>query len=114
VPVTRAERVAAESRSGFPLLPAADGGLLPSNQDRTRRWTDLHLGCGDGNMVVMKPAEIVRRMHQRTKQWERIRRRHPQADPDVIWQTLVLLEQPPIERLRGGLQRGQVSDFRRT
>jgi hypothetical protein len=34
---------------------------------------------------------------------------HPQADPDNVRHTLILLEQPPIERLRRSLIRGRSS-----
>jgi hypothetical protein len=32
---------------------------------------------------------------------------HPQADPDNVRHTLILLEQPPLERLQRGLIRGR-------
>ena len=32
---------------------------------------------------------------------------HPQADPDNVRHTLILLEQPPLERLRRSLTRGR-------
>jgi len=38
---------------------------------------------------------------------------HPQADPDNIRHTLILLEQPPIERLRRSLTRGRSPAQRR-
>jgi hypothetical protein len=34
---------------------------------------------------------------------------HPQADPDNIRHTLLLLEQPPLERLQRSLIRGRAS-----
>jgi hypothetical protein len=34
---------------------------------------------------------------------------HPQADPDNIRHTLILLEQPPLERLQRSLIRGRAS-----
>ena len=33
--------------------------------------------------------------------------RHPEADPDNVRHTLILLEQPPLERLRRSLIRGR-------
>ena len=60
----------------------------------------------------MDTAAAMRQVRRRTRELERILQRHPQADPQVIWQTLILLEQSPIERLRGGLRRGRVFDFR--
>lgn len=32
---------------------------------------------------------------------------HPEADPDNVRHTLILLEQPPLERLRRSLTRGR-------
>ena len=32
---------------------------------------------------------------------------HPEADPDNVRHTLILLEQPPLERLRKSLTRGR-------
>ena len=32
---------------------------------------------------------------------------HPRADPDNVRHTLILLEQPPLERLRRSLTRGR-------
>jgi hypothetical protein len=37
----------------------------------------------------------------------RVMQRHPKADPDNVWHALLLLELPPLERLRRGLIRGQ-------
>jgi hypothetical protein len=34
---------------------------------------------------------------------------HPDADPDNVRHTLILLDQPPIERLRRSLTRGRSS-----
>ena len=34
---------------------------------------------------------------------------HPDADPDNIRHTLILLEQPPLERLRRSLTRGRAT-----
>lgn len=40
-------------------------------------------------------------------EWLAITRRHPQADPDNVWHTLVLLDEPPLQRLLRGLRRAQ-------
>jgi hypothetical protein len=37
---------------------------------------------------------------------QRIMRHHPHADAENVWHTLLLLELPPIERLRRGLPSG--------
>jgi hypothetical protein len=36
---------------------------------------------------------------------------HPDADPDNVRHTLILLEQPPLERLRRSLIRGRAAAF---
>ena len=38
---------------------------------------------------------------------------HPQADPDNVRHTLILLEQPPLERLRRSLTRGRTAAQRK-
>ena len=40
---------------------------------------------------------------------EKIIAAHPQADPDNIRHTLILLEQPPLERLQRSLIRGRAA-----
>ena len=37
--------------------------------------------------------------------------RHPQATFENIWHTLVLLDEPPVERLRRSLLRGRAADL---
>ena len=38
---------------------------------------------------------------------------HPEADPDNVRHTLILLEQPPLERLQRSLIRGRTAALRR-
>jgi len=38
---------------------------------------------------------------------------HPHADPDNVRHTLILLEQPPLERLRRSLTRGRAATLHR-
>jgi hypothetical protein len=38
---------------------------------------------------------------------------HPDADPDNVRHTLILLEQPPLERLQRSLIRGRAAAIRR-
>jgi hypothetical protein len=40
-----------------------------------------------------------------------ITRRYPQADPDNVWHTLLLLDEPPFQRLQRGLRRAQGKDL---
>jgi hypothetical protein len=51
---------------------------------------------------------MPRRYQALQRKLQRILQRHPLADPENIWHTLLLLELPPIERLRRGLVRGQI------
>ena len=54
-------------------------------------------------------------MEKRAQRWaarlmESVRQvlaRYPEADPDTVRHTLILLEQPPLERLRRSLIRGR-------
>jgi hypothetical protein len=48
----------------------------------------------------------ARRLSARVK---KIIATHPQADPDNIRHTLILLEQPPLERLQRSLIRGRAT-----
>jgi hypothetical protein len=54
-------------------------------------------------------AEMRRIMREVTA----IRRRHPEADPDTIRHTLILLKEKPVERLRRSLLRAQKPDLQR-
>lgn len=42
---------------------------------------------------------------------ERILEAHPEADRENVWHTLLLLDEPPIERLERGLSRGRAPDL---
>ena len=72
----------------------------------------MNSGPVHGNMTVMNATAVERRIRRRARELEQIVRQHPRVDPHVVWQTLVLLDQPPIERLLGGLRRGRIFHFR--
>jgi hypothetical protein len=55
---------------------------------------------------VAKARRWAQRLSVRVK---RIVAAHPQADPDNIRHTLILLEQPPLERLQRSLIRGRAT-----
>jgi hypothetical protein len=55
----------------------------------------------------LEKAGMPLRYQALQRKLQRILQRHPKADPENIWHTLLLLELPPIERLRRGLVRGQ-------
>ena len=46
---------------------------------------------------------------QLTMRVQKVLASHPHADPDNVRHTLVLLEQPPLERLRRSLIRGRAT-----
>jgi hypothetical protein len=52
-------------------------------------------------------AKQLARHRALQREWLSILRRHPEANPDNVWNTLQMLELPPTERLRHGLLRGE-------
>jgi hypothetical protein len=53
-----------------------------------------------------KAAQWARRLAMRVGE---VLATHPHADPDNVRHTLILLEQPPLERLQRSLIRGQAT-----
>ena len=86
-------------------------------RDARRRGAGLPGDLGDCySSTVMKrhtQAAVLCRHRARERRWRAIVRAHPEAYPDNVWHTLVLLELPPLERLRRGLLRGQAVHPRR-
>jgi hypothetical protein len=58
-------------------------------------------------------AKQIARFRVLQREWLAITRRHPQADPDNVWHTLVSLESPPVERMRLGLLRARTRHLSR-
>jgi len=56
--------------------------------------------------ATAKARRWARRLSERV---ERTIKAHPEADRDNIRHTLILLEQPPLERLRRSLIRGRAT-----
>jgi hypothetical protein len=56
-------------------------------------------------------AKQVARHRALQREWLAITRRYPQADPDNVWHTLLLLDEPPFQRLQRGLRRAQGKDL---
>jgi hypothetical protein len=50
---------------------------------------------------------------QLTASVQKVLAAHPDADPDNVRHTLILLEQPPLERLQRSLIRGRATTLRR-
>ena len=54
--------------------------------------------------TTAQTSRWVQRLSQRV---QKVLKAHPEADPDNVRHTLILLELPPLERLRRGLIRGR-------
>jgi hypothetical protein len=81
----------------------------------TASFHDLpgHTGCRYSQHVKRKTSErsLLVRYERLQGTLRGVMRRHPHADPDNVWHALLLLELPPLERLRRGLIRGQKPDL---
>ncbi len=56
-----------------------------------------------------KAANAVRWARRLTTRVEKVLAAHPEADRDNVRHTLILLEQPPLERLQRSLVRGRAT-----
>lgn len=72
------------------LLPMSDAQLQPKSEQELRDWAE--------NL-----AAAVRQ----------VLAKHPEADPENVRHALILLQEPPIERLRRSLTRGRFSAQRK-
>jgi hypothetical protein len=61
------------------------------------------------DMDTAKAQEWAQRLGRRVAQ---IVAEHPEADPDNVRHTLILLEMPPLERLQRSLIRGRAAAIR--
>ena len=59
------------------------------------------------SLSAEQKQELLDQVTARRELVDRIIRKHPTADPDNVWHTLVLLEQAPWERLKRSLIRGR-------
>jgi hypothetical protein len=57
----------------------------------------------------IKAANAVRWARRLTARVEKVLAAHPEADRDNVRHTLILLEQPPLERLQRSLIRGRAT-----
>lgn len=57
--------------------------------------------------TVQRERKIRRWAERLAESVQAVLAQHPQADPDNVRHTLILLEQPPLERLRRSLIRGR-------
>jgi len=61
---------------------------------------------------ILEPSPLVEREAQvRLREVQKILRRHPRTSFENVWHTLVLLDEPPVERLRRSLLRGRAIDL---
>jgi len=58
---------------------------------------------------LKKTAETKRWASRLTARVQKVLAAHPKADPDNVRHTLILLEQPPLERLQRSLIRGRAT-----
>jgi hypothetical protein len=64
------------------------------------------LGCSPSALLEdLSPQEL--RARTLLKRLRGILRRHPDADRENVWHTLLLLDEPPIDRLNRGLTRAR-------
>ena len=61
----------------------------------------------------VSPVQARRWAVRLTARVEQVLASHPHADPDNVRHTLILLEQPPLERLQRSLIRGRAAALRR-
>ena len=60
---------------------------------------------------ISHPAQAQRWARRLTLRVGKVLAAHPHADPDNVRHTLILLEQPPLERLQRSLIRGRTAAF---
>ena len=58
---------------------------------------------------INSAAQAQRWARRLTKRVGKVLAAHPHADPDNVRHTLILLEQPPLERLQRSLIRGRAT-----
>jgi len=70
------------------------------------------------DFLAIKPAELLDgsvgpglRARSLLRELERILAERPEADRENVWHTLLLLDEPPVERLERGLTRGRALDL---
>ena len=92
-------RQAGVSRTAYYNLVQAPT-LVPSSIQKLARTLNLPM------RELLSSGSIEEELYRgRLDQLNRIMRQYPKANRENIWHTLVLLEQKPIERLRGALRR---------
>ncbi len=67
---------------------------------------DLHMKRHDQPKTPAEARRWARRLSERVK---KVLAAHPEADPDTVRHTLILLDMPPFERLQRSLIRGRAT-----
>lgn len=102
--LTEALRRAQISRTAYYSLVRKDS-LLP----RSISALAFVLGVSESELLESEDSQVIRRARQLQNQSERLMRRYPRADRENILHTLLLLDEPPIQRLNRSLLRGRRS-----
>ncbi|MFQ5719957.1 MAG: hypothetical protein ACE5IK_10460 [Acidobacteriota bacterium] len=61
--------------------------------------------------ILEEPPALELRTQALLRRAQRVRSRNPSTSVENIWHTLMLLEEPPIDRLRRSLLRGRAGDL---
>jgi hypothetical protein len=72
------------------------------------KWPNL-VACMKKRTQLTNDAQAKRWALRLSARVEKVLAAHPQADPDNVRHTLILLEQPPLERLQRSLIRGRAT-----
>lgn len=89
----------------YALLRQSD--LLPTS---LRKLADALSVAPDTFISTQRAPE--RRVHELYRDCDAILAQHPEADRQNVFHTLVLLDEPPIQRLQRSLQRGRRHIYR--
>ncbi len=95
-------RAAGVSRNAYYTL-ARKRSVLPGSIERLAEA----LGVPAASLLTDEPA-IPASAKRLMRAIDEVARDHPEIDRDHIRHTLILLDEPPIERLRGALRRGRI------
>jgi len=89
------------SRTAYYSLSRREN-LLPGSLQKIAKT----LGVPPRTLFLWEEERIIR-LRKLASETDRILERHPEADRDNVWHTLLLLEENPWKRLRRGLLRAR-------
>lgn len=99
--LTSALALAKVSRTAYYALARKDN-ILPQSMQRLAKALGVRPGA-----FLAEATSAERRMRRLYKTLENILARHPEADRENVWHTLLLLQEKPVDRLRRSLIRGR-------